>query len=55
MAHVSKYVRAATGGLFAHYERKQDKTGNYIKLQNQEIDFSKTHTHIFDKHIYSCY
>lgn len=43
MAHVSKYVRAATGALFAHYERKKDKHGNYIKLQNQEIDFSKSY------------
>lgn len=43
MAHAAKYKRADLSGLVAHYERKKDKDGNYIKLQNQDIDQSRTH------------
>lgn len=38
MAHCSKFVRAATGGMFIHY----DRTANH-QLSNQEIDSSRTH------------
>lgn len=43
MAHLKKYTRAATGHLFAHYERKMDEKGEYIKFGNQDINTEKTH------------
>lgn len=43
MAHLGKYTRADTGHLFAHYERKKDDEGHYIKFGNKEIDTSKTY------------
>lgn len=43
MANVQKYGRNATGHLFAHFERKKDKNGDYIRFGNQDIDTSKTH------------
>lgn len=38
MAHVSKFGRGATGHLAAHFERRQDEEGKYIKFGNQDID-----------------
>lgn len=57
MAHVSKYKRADLSGLVAHYERKKDKNGNYIKLQNQDIDQSRTHLNynLCDEHNLTAY
>lgn len=43
MAHLGKYTRADTGHLFAHYERKKDDEGHYIKFGNKEIDTSRTY------------
>jgi len=43
MAHKEKYARSAVGHLAAHYERKKDKNGEYIRFNNQEIDPLKTH------------
>lgn len=38
MAHCNKFVRAASGGMFIHYDRSKDH-----KLSNQDIDKSRTH------------
>lgn len=38
MAHVDKFARGATGHLAAHFERKQDEDGQYVKFGNQDID-----------------
>lgn len=38
MAHCSKFVRAASGGMFIHYDRTAEH-----KLSNQDIDKSRTH------------
>ena len=38
MANAQKYTRAACGHLAAHYERKKDEKGEYIKFGNQDID-----------------
>lgn len=43
MANVQKYTRSACGHLAAHYERRKDENGEYIKFGNQSIDPSKTH------------
>ena len=43
MAHVAKYTAAASGHMTAHYERRQDENGGYIKFGNREIDTSKSH------------
>jgi len=44
VAHVAKYTRTQVGGLTRHYERaKSEKTGEYLKFSNQEIDLAKTH------------
>lgn len=43
MAHVAKYSKGALGHMFAHYERAKDKTGEYIKFGNEDIDTSKSH------------
>ena len=43
MANAQKYTRAACGHLAAHYERKKDEKGEYIKFGNQDIDPQKTH------------
>lgn len=41
--HVAKYNKSATGHMCAHYERKKDDRGEYIKFGNQNIDLSRTH------------
>lgn len=41
--HVAKYNKSATGHMCAHYERRKDKRGEYIKFGNQNIDLSRTH------------
>ena len=43
MAHAAKYSKASAGYLMAHYERKKNENGDYIKFKNQDIDLSKTH------------
>jgi len=43
MAHCKKFTKAACGHMFAHYERKKDENGEYIKFGNQEIDISQSH------------
>jgi len=43
MANAQKYTRAASGHLAAHYERKKDEQGEYIKFGNQDIDPSRSH------------
>lgn len=43
MAHLAKYTRGSIGNLTRHYERaKSEKTGEYIKFSNQDIDVSRT-------------
>jgi len=42
MANVQKYTAAATGHMAAHYERRRDNNGEYIKYGNQDIDLSRT-------------
>lgn len=43
MANAQKYTRAACGHLAAHYERRKDEKGEYVKFGNQDIDPQKTH------------
>lgn len=43
MANAQKYIRAACGHLAAHYERRKDEKGEYVKFGNQDIDPQKTH------------
>lgn len=43
LAHLKKFDRNATGHLAAHFERKQNIDGNYVKFGNQNIDLNKTH------------
>lgn len=43
MAHVKKFTKAATGHMFAHFERAKDEKGEYVKFGNQNIDSSRTH------------
>ena len=43
MANAQKYTRAACGHLAAHYERRKDEKGEYVKFGNQNIDPQKTH------------
>lgn len=43
MANAQKYTKAASGHLAAHYERKKDEQGEYVKFGNQDIDPSRTH------------
>ena len=40
--HVAKYNKSATGHMCAHYERRKDERGEYIKFGNQNIDLSRT-------------
>lgn len=42
MANMAKYSRGACAHLMAHYERRKDEKGQYIKFKNQDIDKSKT-------------
>lgn len=42
MAHIQKYTRSASGHLMAHYERRKDEKGEYIKFGNKDIDLSRT-------------
>ena len=41
--HVAKYAKAATGHMCAHYERRKDEKGEYVKFGNQDIDLNRTH------------
>lgn len=41
MANAQKYTRAACGHLAAHYERRKDEKGEYVKFGNQDIDPQK--------------
>lgn len=41
--HVAKYNKSATGHLCAHYERRKNDKGEYVKFGNQDIDLSRTH------------
>lgn len=43
MAHAAKYASAAVGHLAAHYERRKDGKGEYVKFGNQDIDLQRTH------------
>lgn len=43
MANAQKYTRAASGHLAAHFERRKDEQGEYVKFGNQDIDPSRTH------------
>lgn len=43
MANVAKYTKSTSGHMCAHYERKKDANGEYIKFHNQEIDPKRTH------------
>ena len=43
MANRQKYTRGSIGHLIAHYERKKDKNGNYVKFGNQDIDLTRSH------------
>lgn len=43
MANAQKYTRAACGHLAAHYERRKDEKGEYVKFGNQDIDPQKSH------------
>ena len=42
MANAQKYTRAACGHLAAHYERRKDEKGEYVKFGNQNIDPQNT-------------
>lgn len=44
MAHVAKYSKGSSGvsHLLAHYERRQNDLGEYVKFGNQEIDLERT-------------
>lgn len=41
--HVAKYNKSATGHLCAHYERRKNDKGEYVRFGNQDIDLSRTH------------
>lgn len=43
MANMKKYTRGALGHMLAHYERRKDRNGDYIKFGNQNIDTKKTY------------
>lgn len=43
MANMKKYTRAGLGHMLAHYERRKDENGDYIRFGNQNIDIKKTH------------
>ena len=43
MAHVKKFTKAATGHMFAHFERAKDEKSEYVKFGNQNIDPSRTY------------
>ena len=43
MANMQKYAASAAGHLAAHYERRQNDKGEYVKFGNQDIDTSKSH------------
>lgn len=42
MANMAKYSRGACAHLMAHFERRKDEKGQYIKFKNQDIDKSRT-------------
>lgn len=42
MANAQKFKRGACGHITAHFERRKDDQGEYIKFGNQEIDASRT-------------
>lgn len=41
MAHIEKYTRTSVPHMGAHFERRKDENGNYIKFSNQNIDLTK--------------
>ena len=43
MANAQKFTKAACGHLAAHFERKKDEHGEYVKFGNQDIDPTRTH------------
>lgn len=43
MANVQKYKAPSMGHMFAHYERRKNEQGEYIKYGNQSIDTTRTH------------
>lgn len=43
MANAQKFTKAACGHLAAHFERKKDGHGEYVKFGNQDIDPTRTH------------
>ena len=43
MAHIEKYTKTSVPHMVAHFERRKDENGNYIKFSNQNIDLTKTH------------
>lgn len=43
MAHAAKYARSAIGHMAAHFERRKDEHGNYVKFSNMNIDATRTH------------
>lgn len=43
LANCKKFTKAATGHMFAHFERAKDENGEYVKFGNENIDTSKSH------------
>ena len=43
LANCKKFTKAATGHMFAHFERAKDENGEYVKFGNESIDTSKSH------------
>lgn len=43
MANLQKYAKSATGHMCAHFERRRDENGEYVKFHNQNIDTRRTH------------
>lgn len=42
MANFAKYTAGATGHLMAHFERRKDEKGQYVRFGNQSIDLGRT-------------
>ena len=43
MANVRKFTKAASGHMFAHFERARGRDGEYVKFGNQNINSEKSH------------
>ena len=43
MANMKKFTRAGIGRMGAHFDRRKDKNGEYIKFGNQDINLERTH------------